>query len=371
MNVVITKRGAERWRRGHPWIFKSDVVRPPTSGTGEIVAVTEDNGRAAGFAFYSAQSMIALRFLAKPGVTVDRAFFKTRLERAIALRETLLAPGSQTARLVFAESDGLPGVIVDRYGTALSIQTLIAGADQRKPMLIELLDELLHPSCIVERNDVRVRSLEGLPEIAQVVMGKIPAPLLVEEHGITLEVDLIGGQKTGAFLDQRANREVALRVAKGRALDIFAYQGWFAMHLAKKATSVVAVDVSEPALEMVKRNAAHNGFANVGVQGGNAFDLLHDLERTGARFDTIVLDPPAFAKSRAALEGGAIRGYKEVNLRAMKLLAPGGHLITASCSYHLSETAFHEMLVDAAGDVGRPIQLVQRLGQAPDHPALL
>ena len=281
-------------------------------------------------------------------------------------------------RLVHAEGDYLPGLIVDRYGDCFVLQTLTRGMDALKPMWTELLVEEFQPRLIVERNDAKVRQLEGLPMVNSVLYSAVGqaaslpvmSEFVITENGIKFQVDLLEGQKTGAFLDQRENRLAAMNYASGRGLDCFSFHGSFALHLASDCDSVTAVDISEPAIESAKRNAELNNITNIEFVAANVFDRLRDYDDAGERFDTIVLDPPAFAKNRGALEG-ALRGYKEINLRALRLLNPGGVLITCSCSYHVGEELFLEMLKEAARDAGRQIQVVEKRTQGRDHPILL
>jgi 23S rRNA (cytosine1962-C5)-methyltransferase len=275
-------------------------------------------------------------------------------------------------RLVHAEGDLLPGLIIDRYGDCFVIQTLTRGMDALKPMWVELLLEEFQPRLIVERNDAKVRQLEGLPMTGGVLYGdpSSASELTINENGINFLVNPLEGQKTGAFLDQRENRAAAMRYARGRGLDCFSFHGSFALHLAKNCERVAAIDISQPAIERAGRNAGINGIANVEFIEANVFDQLRDYDDAGERFDTIVLDPPAFAKNRGAVES-ALRGYNEINLRALRLLNPGGVLITCSCSYHVGEGLFLEVLADAARDANRNVQIVEKRTQARDHPILL
>jgi 23S rRNA (cytosine1962-C5)-methyltransferase len=273
-------------------------------------------------------------------------------------------------RLVYGESDLLPSLIIDRYGDCFSIQTLSQGMDALKQMWIELLVERYSPRAIIERNEGRVRDLEGLPRLTGVIYGSDPGSLVIEENGVRFQVNLSEGQKTGAFLDQRENRIAAASYARGQALDCFTFQGGFALHMARRADRVVAVDVSISAIEQGRRNAEINDIANVEFVEANAFDWLREREQQGDHFNTINLDPPAFAKNRAAIEA-AVRGYKEINLRAMKLLTAGGTLITSTCSYHMSEDSFLNLLADAAADAGRSVRIIEKRSQSRDHPVLL
>jgi len=302
-------------------------------------------------------------------VEIDRDFWRARLASAEALRDRVVQD-TTAFRLVYGESDLLPSLIIDRYNDCFVIQTLSQGMDALKRIWTELLAERYSPRAIIERNEARVRDLEGLPRTTGVLLGSDPGEIIIEENSIRFAVNLVEGQKTGAFLDQRENRVAASRYARGRALDCFTYHGAFALHLAKGAEEVVAVDVSSTAIETATRNAELNGARNIEFREGNVFDLLREMEQAGERFDVINLDPPAFAKNRAAVEAAA-RGYKEINLRAMKLLAPGGTLITSTCSYHMSEDEFLNVLAEAAADARRSAQILERRMQARDHPVLV
>jgi 23S rRNA (cytosine1962-C5)-methyltransferase len=278
-------------------------------------------------------------------------------------------------RLVHAEGDLLPGLIIDRYGDCFALQTLTRGMEALKATWVELLVEEFHPRLIVERNDAKVRQLEGLSMINSLLYPAVGQTawdrnLFITENGIRFRVDIFEGQKTGAFLDQRENRAAAMRYARGRGLDCFSFHGSFALHMAKGCERVTAVDISEPVIESARRNAELNDVTNVEFVAANVFDLLRDYDDAGERFDTIVLDPPAFAKNRGAVEA-ALRGYKEINLRALRLLNPGGVLITCSCSYHVGEELFLDMLAEAARDAGRAVQIVEKRAQSRDHPILL
>ena len=331
--------------------------------------VLDPHGRAMGSALYSSRSQIALRMISFEGVEIGREFWLSRLLSAERLRDQVVRDAT-AYRLVYGESDLLPSLIVDRYNDCFVIQTLSQGMDALKQMWIELLVERYNPRAIVERNEARVRELEGLPRTTGVVYGLDPGELVIEESEVRLTVNLVEGQKTGTFLDQRENRVAARGYARGRALDAFTYQGAFALHLAREAEYVIAVDVSAPAIAAARRNSDLNGRSNIEFVEANVFDLLREMEQAGDRFDVINLDPPAFAKNRGSVEG-AIRGYKEINLRAMKMLTAGGTLITSSCSYHMSEDAFLNVLADAAADAGRSAQLIEKRTQARDHPVLI
>ncbi len=379
--TIISPKGVERIRAGHLWVFRSDVLQAPhVADSGAITRVVDKRNRFVAWALFGAESEITLRVIATTDYAVSKAtpefwrnFWRDRLLAAIEWRKKVVGR-ADAYRLVHAEGDWLPGLIIDRYGDAFSIQTLSRGMDAIKDLWVELLIELFDPRLIVERNDVKVRQLEGLPMTSGVLYQK-PATdpateFQITENGIKYWVDLIGGQKTGAFLDQRENRAAAMRYAHGRGLDCFSFHGSFALHLAKNCDSVKALDISAPAIERAARNAELNKIQNVEFTEANVFDQLAEYDARGERFDTIVLDPPAFAKNRGAVKA-AVRGYNEINLRAMKLLNPGGILITCSCSYHVSEELFLAMLADAANDAGRMIQVVEKRTQGRDHTILL
>jgi 23S rRNA (cytosine1962-C5)-methyltransferase len=367
--VTVNKRAVERARARHCWIYRSDLVDVRDAAPGAIVRVADHRGQVLGWALYSSRSQISLRMLSFEDREIDRAFWLARLEGAERLRDAVVR-NTTSYRLVYGESDLLPSLIVDRYNDCFSIQTLSQGMDALKPMWIELLAERYNPRAIVERNEVRVRELEGLPRTAGLVFGANPGLMVVEENGVRFEVNLLEGQKTGAFLDQRENREAAESYSRGRALDCFCFEGGFALHMARRAESVKAIDVSGAAIARARRNVELNGIANVEFSEANVFDALREIEENDERYDVINLDPPAFAKSRGSLEA-AMRGYKEINLRAMKLLARGGTLITSSCSYHMSEEMFLNVLADAASDARRTMQLIEKRTQSRDHPVLV
>ena len=370
--AIISAKGAARVRDGHLWIYRSDVTTRPKVETGAIVQVTDNRGHFIAQAHFGAESEITLRLLTKEDAPINREFWRRRLMAAADWRRQIVTD-TDAYRLVHSEGDYLPGLIIDRYGDCFVLQTLTRGMDLLKPMWVELLTEEFQPRLIVERNDAKVRQFEGLPMINSVLFakdGSTAAEFPITENGIRFQVDLLEGQKTGAFLDQRENRAAAMNYATGRGLDCFSFHGSFAMHLASDCDTVTAIDISEPAIERAQRNAELNGVTNIDFVAANVFDKLRDYDDAGEHFDTIVLDPPAFAKNRGSVEG-ALRGYKEINLRALRLLNPGGVLITCSCSYHVGEELFLEMLTDAACDAGRQVQLVEKRTQSRDHPILL
>lgn len=368
MKIIVSSRGAERVRSGHLWVYRSDLRESAATG-GAVVRVVDERQRFVGRALYSDASEIALRLLSTRDEEIDREWWRRRL-RAAAARRAGLADETTAYRLVFSEGDLLPSLIVDRYGDLLVLQTLSQGTEKLKGELVELLVEEFSPRAVVERNDVRVRSYEGLPLTTGVVYGEAPPELEVVQHGVRFLVAPLGGQKTGSFLDQRENHFAARRLARGRGLDCFSFNGAFALHLAGRCESVLGLDISGEAVMAAERNARLNGAPHVEFRAANVFDALREMEAAGERFDTIVLDPPAFAKNRGSVPGAA-RGYKEINLRALKILNPGGALITCTCSYHMSESMFLGLVAEAATDARRQIQLVEKRMQASDHPVLL
>jgi 23S rRNA (cytosine1962-C5)-methyltransferase len=368
--VTVTRRGADRLAAGHLWIYRSDVERSATGiEPGDVVVVQDARGRFLGKAFWSARSQIALRVVTREDEAIDEELLGARLASAIALRERAFGD-EPFARLVHGEADLLPGLVVDRYGDVAVVQTLIPATERRKALLVDLLCRALPLRAVVERNDVRVRELEGLPRTKGVLRGDAPGVVDLVEGGVRMRLDVLDGQKTGAFLDQRENHLRAGEYARGTCLDCFSYAGGFALQLARRAERVVAVEMQAPAAALLRENVALNRAANVEVVEANAFDHLRDLAEAEPAFDLVVLDPPAFAKNKEALPG-ARRGYKEINLRALQILRPGGVLVTASCSYHLSEEALESILLDAANDAGRRVQVLERRGAGRDHPVLL
>ena len=368
-SVKINKKAVHRLASGHLWIFASDVIDRGSAGPGEAVRVFGPNGRPLGTAHYSSTSQITLRLLSRDEIAIDEGFFRARLSAAAEHRRRVVSD-SNAFRLVHGEGDLLPGLIVDLYGDCVVVQTLTQSMDRAKETIAECLQEQRSPRAIVERNDVAVRSRESLPLTKGVLRGEDPGPVEIEMNGLRWRVDLLAGQKTGVYLDQRENYVAAARYAHGKALDCFTSTGGFALHLARTCDSVEGVDSSESALETAQTNAQANLIANVVFTQADVFDLLASYASARKRFDTIVLDPPAFTKSRGAIQGAA-RGYKEINQRALRLLDRGGVLITCSCSHHFSEAMLLETIAEAALDAGRTLRVLERRTQAQDHPILL
>jgi 23S rRNA (cytosine1962-C5)-methyltransferase len=368
-SVTLTAKGENRLRRGHPWIYRSDVADVTGVEPGVVVDVLGARQRFLGRALFSDQSQITIRMISRDETPIDDAFWRGRLDRAIRFRGTLDIDAT-AFRLVHGEADLLPSLIVDRYDNYLVMQTLSQGMDRLSPTFVSLLVELTGVAGILARNDPKVRQLEGLDQKVEVLHGTVPDSIAVREAGVTYTVDPWRGQKTGLFLDQRENREAAARYAHGRMLDCFSYHGGFALALAPRCESVEAIDVSADAVARIAANAAANGLANVTAREANVFDELRNLERDGARYDTIVLDPPAFAKNKASIPK-ALAGYKEINLRALRLLNPGGYLVTCSCSYNVDEAMFAEAVWEASADAHVPVTVVEKRMQGRDHPVLL
>lgn len=364
----VSRRGAERWAHGHPWIYESDVVSPP-HGLAGAVRVETDHGRYVGMALWSPASTISLRMLTSEERAIDAEFWRERIDDAVTYRDRL-APDATAYRLVNGEADACPSLVVDRYDEVLVAQFLSAGLEAFREDIVDALGTRLAPAGILARNDVAVRRHEELEEGVELLYGEVPEKVVVREGRVRYLAAPWAGQKTGAFLDQRENRQRAAELSRGRALDCFSYHGSFALHLATGAAEVVAVDSSAHALARAEENVRLNGFEQVRMVEANTFDYLRAQESEGERYDVVVVDPPAFAKRRGSLEA-ALRGYKELNLRALRILVPGGHLCTFSCSYHLGHAAFRDMLRAAAADSGRPVRWIEWRGQAADHPELL
>jgi len=367
-SVTISPRGVERLRSGHLWVYRSDVTAAEAE-PGAVVRLKDDRGRFQGRAFYSDKSQISVRLLTRDDVPVDRAFFVARLAQAESYRK-MVVENSEAYRVAYSEGDLLPSLIVDRYGDYLVLQTLSQATERLKSLFVEILVEMFAPKGIVERNDPKVRLLEGLDQRVSVVHGEVPAEILTKQNSITFAHNLAKGQKTGSFLDQRENHAAARRYASGAVLDCFCYEGGFALTIADRCERVEAIDMAPAAIHAAERNRELNSISNVRFREGNTFDVLKEYDEAERRFEMIILDPPAFAKNRDSLPA-ARRGYKEINLRALKLLKPGGVLITCSCSYHVSEAMFLQIIAEAANDADRKVAVIERRTQAQDHPILL
>src|ERR1700732_745637 len=376
-SVKLSARGVARLQGRHPWVYRSDVIEEKEAPPGSLVRVLDQSGKFLGTALYSSSSQIAIRMISHGSVADLPALVAERIRGAIAYRkENELVSNSDAYRIVFSEGDLLPGLIVDRYNDVLCLQILTQAMDAEpvRAAALQTLKEELQPAGIVERVDARIRELEQLPPLqSRLLWGEKSSTVFTMNGGVRFHYDGLEGQKTGAFLDQRENYAAAAQYAQGEALDAFCYQGGFALHFAAhpagKTSSVTGVDSSRPALEMAERNATLNGREMEWIEA-NAFDLLREYAATGRRYDTIVLDPPAFAKTKRDLEK-ALGGYKELNLRAMKMLRPGGTLVTCSCSYHVSASDFYEVVADAARDAHKSLRVIENRGAAKDHPMLL
>jgi 23S rRNA (cytosine1962-C5)-methyltransferase len=374
-SVKISARGVARLQGRHPWVYRSDVTEANGVPPGSLVRVLDLRGKFLGTALYSSSSQIAIRMISHGSVADLPALVAERIRAAIAYRKELVS-NTDAYRIVFSEGDFLPGLIVDRYNDVLCLQILTQAMDAApvREAVLQTLREKLQPAGIVERVDARIRELEQLsPLPSRLLWGEKSSTVFNMNGGVRFEYDGLEGQKTGAFLDQRENYAAAARYARGEALDVFCYQGGFALHFAShaagRASSVTGVDSSRPALEMAEKNAALNGSELEWIEA-NAFDLLREYAASGRRYDTIVLDPPAFAKTKRDLEK-ALGGYKELNLRAMKMLRPGGNLVTCSCSYHVGASDFFEVVADAARDAHKSFRVIENRGAAKDHPMLL
>ena len=367
-SVVVSSRGEQRIRSGHPWIYRADVVDVEASA-GEIVEVIGPRRRMLGSALFSDRSQIPLRMLTHGDAIADEALLRSRIEQAVRFRASLHIDAT-AYRLVHGEADLLPSLVVDRYGDYLVVQALSQGMDRLLSSITRALVDLLAPAGILARNDPKVRALEGLPQTVDVLHGTIPESVVVREGPVEYEADLRRGQKTGLFLDQRENREAAARYARGRLLDCFSYNGGFALWLARQCAEADAIDISADAVARIRTNAQRNGVTHLQAREANVFDELRRLERAGERYDMVVLDPPAFAKNKASVPN-ALGGYKEINLRAMRLLSPGGYLVTCSCSYNVNEELFSEVLHEAAIDSRTPMAIVEKRMQGRDHPVLV
>jgi 23S rRNA (cytosine1962-C5)-methyltransferase len=370
--AVLTNRGAARARSGHPWIYRSDIA-DAAGDAGDVVRVVDRGGRFLGHAFYNPNSEITLRVATREDEEINEAWFRNRIERARTYRESLHIDAN-AYRMLHSEADGIPGLVADRYGDYFVLQVGSAAVEQRLGLLVTTLQDLFSPAGILLRGDSAARKKEGLERKVEPLSGEVPDSVVVHEGPVRYRAELRGGQKTGGFLDQRQNHLAAARYVErypgASVLDVFSYAGGFVLHAAQVADSVEAVDSSGEALENARANAELNCLSNIAFTRANAFDVLRERSDAGARYDAVILDPPAFAKTKRDLSG-ARRAYKEINLRAMKLLAPGGTLVTCSCSYHFSRELMEDTLRSAAADAGRTVRVREWRGQALDHPEIL
>ena len=367
--LTLSPKGFAWFQKGHPWVFRDDLEKIEDTPAGGIVSLEKGNGQFLAQGFYSDRSKIAFRLISRSREPIDRGFWRGRLQRAAQLRQSVVEK-TNAYRVVYGESDGIPSLIVDRYGDHLVMQALSQGADQLTPLFAELLLDLFQPVSLILRNDLSVRALEGLPAEKKILIGNLPGLIEIHEDGIRYAVDPWSGQKTGSYLDQRENRVRAGAYLRGEILDAFCYQGLFGLHAARSAARVLCLDSSQEALDRAAENARLNGFGNLEFRREKVFDFLKAEVERGKHYDGINLDPPAFAKSKADL-APASRGYKELNLRAIRLLRPGGILVTSSCSYNLSESIFLDILKDSARDAKADMRIIEKRGQSADHPVLL
>jgi 23S rRNA (cytosine1962-C5)-methyltransferase len=368
--VRVSRRGANRLKNGHVWVYRSDITEADGVAPGAMVGVVDEREKFLGAALYSSASQIAIRMISREAVRDLDGLLRKRIQEAIAYRERVVRD-TDAYRIVFSEADFLPGLIVDRYSDLLSLQILTQAMDAKsvRQVIVSELSEQLHPAAIAERVDPRVRELEQLPARSSGLLQGEKKSTVFAMNGVRFHYDVLEGQKTGAFLDQRENYAAAAQYARGEALDVFCYHGGFALHLAQRCAKVTGVDSSRPALDVADRNATLNG-REIEWIDANAFDLLRDYASAGQQYDSIVLDPPAFAKGKSNVET-ALRGYKELNLRALKMLRPGGILVSCSCSYHVSPAEFLGVVTQAAQDTHRNLRIVENRTQAKDHPILL
>ncbi len=371
LNVVrVNRKAADRVYNGHLWIFASDVIDRGEAQSGDVVKVVDQKGKSLGTAHYSSTSQIVLRLLSEHVEPIDEEFLFKRCQAALRFRKQMVK-NANAYRLVHAEGDLLPGLIVDRYSDYLAVQLLDQGMDRQAEQVVSVLTRLLSPRGIVARNDVAVRSKEDLPLETKVLAGEIPPHIEIEMNGLKFAADLMGGQKTGIFLDQRENYVAVRELSRGgRALDCFTGSGGFALHLAAHCASVEAVDSSAAAIQIARKNAAANHIANIEFHEANALQYLPGLVSARRTFDLVVVDPPAFTKTREAVDQAA-RGYREINMRALRLLNPGGILVSCSCSHHMTEAHLFETVAQAALDCGKRLRVLDRRTQAHDHPILL
>jgi 23S rRNA (cytosine1962-C5)-methyltransferase len=364
--VKVNRKAAARIASGHPWIFRSDITSDQAAEPGEPVEIYDERGKFLGAGHYSSTSQIAVRLLTSRREEIGRNLYLRRLRQAIDHRKRIVQ-NSDAYRLVFSEADLLPGLIVDKYGPYLVLQSLTQGVDRAQTEIVECLTELLSPAGILARNDASIRKLENLPQETKIITADIPERVTIQMNGLSLTADLLRGQKTGTYLDQRENYVAAAKYAHGKVLDCFSSTGGFALHVAKKVESVDAVESSALAIETAKATAAANRISNIEFRQADVFDYLSGRD---AKYSTIILDPPAFAKSRKQLDSAA-RGYKDINVRALRMLDPGGILITCSCSHHMSEAMLLEIVAEASLDACKTLRILERRTQASDHPILL
>ena len=368
-SLILTPKGLAWFRKGHPWIYRTDLEGIKDAAPGSVVSLETKNGKFLARGFYSDHSKIALRVISRSPEVIDAPFWEKRLLSAFRYRQAVFQQ-TNAYRLIYGESDGIPSLVVDRYADHFVLQTLTQGTENLLPLFTEIILKLFQPVSIILRNDVRVRDLEGLPREKKILFGECPKEVQVFEGEIHYLADLWTGQKTGAYLDQRENRLLGARFLRGAVLDAFCYHGLFGHHGARRASGVIGIDSSQEAIDRAKENASLNGLNNTEFHRGNVFDFLKAAVEEKRHFDGIILDPPPFAKSKENVDG-ASRGYKELNLRAMRLLNPGGVLVTSSCSYNLSESKFLEILRDCEKDSGSTCRIMERRGQSADHPVLL
>lgn len=368
-SLILTPKGLAWFRKGHPWIYRTDLEEIKDAASGSVVSLETKNGKFLARGFYSDHSKIALRVISRSPEVIDAQFWEKRLLSAFRYRQAVVQQ-TNAYRLIYGESDGIPSLVVDRYANHFVLQTLTQGTENLLPLFTEIILKLFQPVSIILRNDVMVRDLERLPREKKILFGECPKEVQVFEGEIHYLADLWTGQKTGAYLDQRENRLLGARFLRGAVLDAFCYHGLFGLHGARRASGVIGIDSSQEAIDRAKENASLNGLNNTEFHRGNVFDFLKAAVEERRHFDGIILDPPPFAKSKENVDG-ASRGYKELNLRAMRLLNPGGVLVTSSCSYNLSESKFLEILRDCAKDSGSTCRIVERRGQSADHPVLL
>jgi len=368
-SVRVNRKGADRVRSGHPWIFSSDVIERGTAQPGDAVRVLDHQGHNLGTGHYSSTSQITLRMLSNHIEAVDETFLIKRIESALQHRQRVVS-ATNAYRLIHAEGDLLPGLIVDKYADWIVVQMLNQGMDRMSTQVVSVLERTVRPRGIIARNDVAVRAKEALSQDVRVLAGDIPHRVPIQMNGLRLDSNLLTGQKTGVFLDQRENYIAARRYARGNGLDCFTATGGFGLHLASVCENVEAIDSSQSTLAEAEANAVANEIRNISFKRADVLDYLPGLAAARRIFDIVILDPPAFTKSRSAIEGAA-RGYKEINLRALQLLKPGGILVSCSCSHHMTEAHLLEVIASAALDCGKQLRVLERRTQAQDHPILL